>query len=234
MRTLPNNTFTTDGNVTIHAGGTFLRTGGNGAEYIQSDGTTVVNGTLSADEFVRLDGGALSGSGTVSTPQLVNAGGSLEPGDSTGVLTIAGEYLQQAAGDLRIELGGPQAGSQHDQLAVQGDAVLAGALRVLPTAGFVPQVGQSFVILTADHLSGTFADVTGPGAWPVDYSNDRVTLTVQQTPDPGLDGDCDADLADLALMLADFGCSGGVCPGDGDTDTSDLAALLANFGVVCP
>ncbi|RMF82352.1 MAG: hypothetical protein D6744_06125 [Planctomycetota bacterium] len=233
-----NNTFTTDGDVTIRAGGTFLRTGGNGAEYIQSDGNTVVKGALTVDEFVRLDAGTLSGSGTITTPQLVNAGGSVEPGNSAGVLTVAGDYVQQAGGELRIELGGPQPGSQHDQLVVQGDAALAGALRVLPIDGFVPQLGQSFVILTAGGLSGTFAEVTGPGAWSVDYSNARVTITVQQTPDPGLDGDCDVDLGDLALLLADFGCSGDGCPGDldgdGDTDFTDLAVLLANFGALCP
>ena len=49
-----------------------------------------------------------------------------------------------------------------------------------------------------------------------------------------LDGDGDVDLSDLALVLADYGCTGGGCTGDvdgdGDTDLSDLAALLANYG----
>ncbi|RMF79271.1 MAG: hypothetical protein D6744_09270, partial [Planctomycetota bacterium] len=50
-----------------------------------------------------------------------------------------------------------------------------------------------------------------------------------------LDGDGDVDLADLAILLSDFDCTGGGCAGDvdgdGDTDLSDLAMLLANFGV---
>jgi hypothetical protein len=52
---------------------------------------------------------------------------------------------------------------------------------------------------------------------------------------PGdLDGDGDVDLSDLALLLSDYGCTGGDCPGDidgdGDTDLGDLATLLANYG----
>lgn len=52
---------------------------------------------------------------------------------------------------------------------------------------------------------------------------------------PGdFDGDGDIDLADLAVLLADFGCSVHPCTadidGDGDTDLSDLAILLATFG----
>ena len=50
-----------------------------------------------------------------------------------------------------------------------------------------------------------------------------------------LDGDGDTDLADLGILLADFGCvAPGPCPGDldgdGDTDLADLGILLADFG----
>ena len=50
-----------------------------------------------------------------------------------------------------------------------------------------------------------------------------------------LDGDGDTDLADLGILLADFGCAvPGPCvgdlDGDGDTDLADLGILLADFG----
>ena len=50
-----------------------------------------------------------------------------------------------------------------------------------------------------------------------------------------LDGDGDTDLADLGILLADFGCAApGPCAGDldgdGDTDLADLGILLADFG----
>ena len=54
-----------------------------------------------------------------------------------------------------------------------------------------------------------------------------------------LTGDGVVDLADLGVLLADFGCQApGPCPGDidgdGDTDLADLGILLSNFGQSCP
>ena len=52
-----------------------------------------------------------------------------------------------------------------------------------------------------------------------------------------LNGDYDIDQADLGILLADWGCTGGDCPGDcdddGDTDQSDLGILLAHWGEGC-
>ena len=66
------------------------------------------------------------------------------------------------------------------------------------------------------------------------------TLTVS-TPCPGdLDGDLDVDLADLAVILSNFGTPFGALPedgdldGDGDVDLTDLAVMLSNFGTTCP
>jgi len=56
---------------------------------------------------------------------------------------------------------------------------------------------------------------------------------------PGdLNHDWIVDYYDLAVLLADWGCTAGDCPGDcdrdGDTDHADLGLLLANWGNVCP
>ncbi|MFQ5807499.1 MAG: FG-GAP repeat domain-containing protein [Phycisphaerae bacterium] len=48
-----------------------------------------------------------------------------------------------------------------------------------------------------------------------------------------LDGDGDADLNDLAILLADYGCTSGCSAdldGDDDTDLNDLALLLSDYG----
>ncbi|MFQ5807547.1 MAG: hypothetical protein ACE5I3_13960 [Phycisphaerae bacterium] len=54
-----------------------------------------------------------------------------------------------------------------------------------------------------------------------------------------LDGDCDVDLADLSILLSNYGTSSGADPGDGDldgdgdVDLMDLAQLLASYGAEC-
>ncbi len=50
-----------------------------------------------------------------------------------------------------------------------------------------------------------------------------------------LDGDCDVDLGDLAVLLGSYGDgAGGDIDGDSDTDLEDLAALLGNYGEELP
>ena len=52
------------------------------------------------------------------------------------------------------------------------------------------------------------------------------------------DADRDVDLADLAVMLSQFGTSGpdlnGDLDQDGDVDLADLAVLLSRVGQLCP
>jgi hypothetical protein len=69
--------------------------------------------------------------------------------------------------------------------------------------------------------------------WLSCASRGIAVLTVTADLPGDLDGDGDVDLADLASLLADYGCVGADCTGDidgdGDTDLSDLAELLANY-----
>jgi len=59
-------------------------------------------------------------------------------------------------------------------------------------------------------------------------------------PCPGdLDGDSDVDLADLSVLLSNYGTGGGAgyedgdLDGDGDVDLADLSGLLAVYGTSC-
>lgn len=59
-----------------------------------------------------------------------------------------------------------------------------------------------------------------------------------ETPCPG-DADGDVDIADLGIVLSNFGSAVppgafGDLDGDGDVDIADLGLVLSNFGTVCP
>jgi hypothetical protein len=69
----------------------------------------------------------------------------------------------------------------------------------------------------------------------------RIPLPAGGCPNPGcevldLNGDCIVDIADLALLLGDFGCNSG-CVADLNDDTivdiADLALMLSGFGTNC-
>ena len=151
--------------------------------FSMSGGTAQVDGTLSSPVTVT-GTGTLIGSGTVSGG--MSNGGAVQPGDSPGILTVNnGNYTQTSAGALNIPIGGTTAGTQYSQLNVPGTATLGGTLNVTLTNGFAPASGNSFTILTAGSVSGTFATVNLPplssGSWQVTYSATSVVLAVAQS-----------------------------------------------------
>ena len=154
----------------------------NQTVYTQTDGTTRVDAgaVFRSTNITSFLGGTIEGNGTVrvSNP-LVNEGATVMPGASAGELTIDGDYTQESAGTLQIEIGGLLPGEQHDVLDVTGMAVLGGTLELILLNGFVPEVGESFVIMTAGAMSGTFDEVNGPAEFEVNYGADHVTLTVR-------------------------------------------------------
>jgi hypothetical protein len=154
--------FINAGSVTVGNGGTLsVQYAWNGsgligtADYVQSAGTTVVDGVLSATN-VDIMGGLLIGSGTIKA-NVTNAG-TVAPGDTFGTLTIQGNYTQTATGVLLIQIGGANA---YGELVVTGTATLNGTLEVSFLDNYVPAAGTSFQILTfANHVGG-FASELG-------------------------------------------------------------------------
>ena len=123
-------------------------------------GLTVSAGTLLIDSaigsatgtgLVNVLGGTLTGSGTIA--------GSLEsrslvsPGLSPGTISIGGSYAQILDGELLIEIA---SAASFDKLLVTGNADLDGKLTVHLLDDFVPSLGQTFAIITAADVDGTF------------------------------------------------------------------------------
>jgi hypothetical protein len=188
--------FTTSGNVTAAVGSSISRTG----DYTQTAGSTTVDGTLSATGIVDIQGGVLAGSGTVLDD--VDNAGSVQPGTSAGVLTIDADYTQDSAGQLAIEIGGLVVGTDYDQLAVTGNAVLDGTLKLDVTGGFPLTVGDTFVVMTYASHTGTFSAIDAPcmPAGEILQVSELDTSVVVRVSDALIgDADCDCALSFLDL-----------------------------------
>lgn len=154
---------------------------GFNAVYNQSAGTTRLNGgNLSTTTLLNIQGGMLSGAGTI-TGHVQNAA-TLAPGLSPGILNITGNYTQLASGTLAVEIGGTTAGSQHDQLNVSGTATLDGTLSTTLTGGYNPGFNDQIIVLTYGTRSGAFGTVNAPSFTPV-YNANNLTL-VSNAPAP--------------------------------------------------
>ena len=165
--------FTNSGAVAIGSGVTLAASG-----YRQTAGSTILNGTLAAP--VTLEAGSLSGTGTING-SLVNAGGTINPGNSPGPLYIAGDFEQRLAGVLSLVL----TPTGLDQLIIGGAATLGGTLNILLADGLLPTHGQSFSILQFASRGGTeFATANLPNPWSRLLYLDNEVLFQYQTPEP--------------------------------------------------
>jgi fibronectin-binding autotransporter adhesin len=179
---LNNSVITNASEVAVSAAAT-LSVGGS---LTQTAGHTAVDGTLSLAQTFALQGGSLTGSGSV-IGSVDNSGGSVGPGDSPGLLSITGSYNQQVGGLFDIELGGAVAGLSYDQLDVTGAATLAGSIDVGLVNGFRPNIGDKFDVMLRGSGNGTFANLltSTPGlAYTVDYEATKVIVTITAVPVP--------------------------------------------------
>jgi hypothetical protein len=155
-----------------------------------------------------LQGGTLSGSGSI-LGNVANTGGTVGPGNSPGVLHLAGNYTQTANGILDIQLGGYTQGTQYDLFAVTGGANLDGTLNIDLVNGFSPVIGDQFDFLTRGFGTGTFGFLTSssPGlTYDVTYGAQDVFLTIRSAaqtdvPEPGSVGLLGAGAAGVFICL---------------------------------
>ena len=116
-------------------------------------GTILVNGSLQSDVLVMA--GILGGGGIIHGNVTNQA--MVSPGNSPGVLTIAGNYTQSSTGSLLIQIASP---TSYDQLVISGTADLGGTLLV-SHVGNTQLRGSIYTFLTAaSGISGTFADIS--------------------------------------------------------------------------
>jgi hypothetical protein len=174
----PDINFNNTGTIDLRSGTLLFPNG-----YTQTAGKTVLDGgALSVNTSINIQGGSVTGSGSI-TGSVANAAGVISPGNSIGTLNFNGNYSQAGGGALSIELGGRNSG-QFDQLTVTGSAALSGTLNVSLVNNFAPSIGDQFHILSSSSLSGAFDTLNVPGGMSLSYSNSGVFLVVTSAVPP--------------------------------------------------
>lgn len=117
-------------------------------------GRLAVNGTLEGVVYI-------TGTGNLGGTGSINGGifndGVVAPGNSIGTLTMTGDFTQNAAGALEIEI---NAAGQSDVLNVIGNVDLNGALTVKAEAGnYVANTQYTFLTFSGNR-TGTFSSFT--------------------------------------------------------------------------
>jgi hypothetical protein len=223
----------------------------NARSWIEADTAFLGSGTLvnGANGHMRLDDGIVMG------PLGLRNHGTLAIADTTSGIVTVNRFENAAFGRMRVSIGGPAAGADHDLLIVSaGQAVLAGALdvEVFGFAGgdFQPNVGDEFTIITAaGGVSGTFINSPTTCAgdselhWTVVYESHEVTLRLDAITagHPG-DMNCDCvvsvgDISGFVLALTnpagydaafpECGLNNADVNGDGVVSVGDIAAFVA-------
>lgn len=132
------------------------------------------------------------------------------PGHSPGQEFIAGDYVLD--GILEMEIAGLIAGTQYDQLIVEGTAFLNGTIEVVLIDGFEPEIGDVFDLIIAEAfvLDELYTIVPRVNNWGfadkiVMLEDGRMALRITVTPvgsncfcsGPGTDPTSDVPVADI-------------------------------------
>lgn len=146
---------------TLTGQGPAVRIDQGGGDIYLDGGTLVSTGSIG----IRIETGNIRGVGTLTASSVVLLGTAsilVGDGNPAGTLTINGALRLGAATTVVITVGGTAAAPVYAQLAVSGQATLAGTLGVLTVNNFVPDPLQTPVlqVLTFGSRMGAFANDT--------------------------------------------------------------------------
>jgi fibronectin-binding autotransporter adhesin len=168
------------GTLNIRAGATLTDQNLNDT-YLQTHGQTIVDGTLNTAKPLQIEGGVLSGTGKI-VGSVLNIGGTVQPGDNGAPGILLMEGYEQQSGAIFDELIG--ASGNGELVAVPGGVLLdPGALLDIDLLnGFTPTDGETFDIMGAIGISGTFANAPATGFemdgfdWTITYDPGEIVL----------------------------------------------------------
>jgi hypothetical protein len=225
--------------------------GSGGQNFIFNTGSVAGSGSITIDEGTRMH---LENNTNVGVD--VDNAGRLEVGfvasevgidlSAPGSALIRGNVSQASTGTFAVNFAGLVQGSQFDVLNVTQTARLGGTLEVSTIDGFVPSIGNTFQILTADSVVNTFAsvfafdeaDLLGFGV-TVLYSAIDVVVRIENVfllGDYNMNGVVDA--ADYTVWRNTLGQMGAglAADGNGDSvvDADDYGVWKSHFGNMAP
>jgi fibronectin-binding autotransporter adhesin len=210
---------TKSGAATVSLSGTNIYTGATGVVA----GSLRVNGALSATSGTTVFAGStLGGSGSIAGNVVVNAGGTLSPGNSPGTLTINGNLVLAAGSTLAVEILGATAGTQYDQVIVNGAVDVSGATLSI-VHGYTAGGGDGYTIIVndaADAVTGSFSGVS-EGATVVAGGNGTV-LTASYIGATGNDFTLNAPASPTVSSVSSI-------TADGTYKIGDTVTLVVNF-----
>lgn len=211
-----------------------------------SSASIVTNGTLrlmpashvdgNGEILVNPEGTFVMEPGAILEADVLNHGMfEVGSGDSVGYAIMYKSYTQSAEGRMKVDLAG-YGDLNRDIREGVGPIELAGELHINVTNGFMPNIGDEFMIIWAnDELDGAFDAITGEPGFSVHYVGNTVRIVYDGLPvcPADLNGDGVVDVSDLLILLAAWGPAEGAAAdlnGDSVVDVSDLLVLLAAWG----
>jgi arylsulfatase A-like enzyme len=154
-------------------------TGRNEVRIAAHGSLTVDGGAVSSLRWVEVKpSGTLQGSGNIHATLYNQGTVSIHADSGDASLKVKSDYIELGNSTLKLSV----SGRDSTELLVQGEARLAGVLTVSVGPGFLAARGQSFTILTAGQIDGTFANagdqvVADNGArFQIGYTSTTVTL----------------------------------------------------------
>src|SRR5947209_6624917 len=76
-------------------------------------------------------------------------------------LTVDGDFSQTRSGRLEIRISGPASEDGYDRIRVSRIANISGSLHVSLIGGYLPPLGETYRVLDAGTVKGSFRRVSG-------------------------------------------------------------------------
>jgi autotransporter-associated beta strand protein len=229
------------------AGSAGLRKNGNGT-LVLNGASTYTGATLIQQGSLIVNGSLPAGAATVFANARLGGTGSLGGAIDASGTVAPGATLRAASARFRTgsTLATDVAAASSGRLTLTGVATIdpGAILAVQPAAGFAPAPGQTYDVLVAAQLAGSFStytDLLTPTANGLvlapQYLPDRLRLTATLPGDATLDGA--VDFNDLVKLAQSYNTTlTGVTPNtweegdfnlDGTVDFNDLVKLAQNY-----